>query len=146
MCLNAAHKYADRTEKTIRGVLDNGFLLWELQKPQQRLLSYRYVTDPRDTMWLLTDNYLDLWKTGAAPDLAVLTAYQQVQKPQPDPLTGQMVPVPINDLLKYFWAVLLAGLPPDASGLVVAPPPFVFEKFQKDFIHQEKEDAKKVTA
>lgn len=119
--VEVAQAAADDFEKAMHASLDEGWLIWSIKSPAQRYRGYLNSTLRPDFPLVVTEDYLDLWKTGILPDLQCLVEWRQVTA------QGQ----PPQSYGRYFWALLL--LLPD----------FVFKHFQSDFITLVKSEIKK---
>lgn len=95
-----------------------GYVLWEINTPQQRLQGYRICTYPEDIPLVQNPDYLELHRAGVLPELRAMTEWRALTTP--DPLTGEVV-IP-SDYTPFVWA--LYSLLPDK----------IFKKRQQDFI------------
>ena len=111
--------------RSVQKALDDGFGIFAINPPAQRWAAFEAMTWPQDKVWLLTEDYLELWRAGLLPDLHALTAWQEAGRPMPDPATGLPIPAPpVTDIRPFFWAWLL---PPNL-------PVMVFKHYQADYI------------
>ena len=128
--------------KAVRHALEEGFGIFAINPPAQRWAAFEAMTWPQDKQWLLTEDYLELWKAGLLPDLRALTALREANWPVPDPATGQPIPPPPpTDIRPYFWAWLLPITDP-ATGQPPLPD-ICFLHYQKDYIALTKSQAAK---
>lgn len=94
-----------------------GYVLFQLATPAQRLRGYQACTYPEDIPYIQNPDYLDLHRAGILPELKAMTEWRRLTTPD---ITGQ-VAVP-SDWSPFVWALLL--LLPD----------FIFKNRQHDFI------------
>lgn len=121
LMVRVVRRMAKRLEQTIRRAFDEGWGLWQIAKPQQRLQGYERCTFPEDRPLVLDPDYLSKWRIGISSPLRALTTWQQMTQAQAD-MNGQpQTPPPIQDYGPLFWALLLNL------------PDFVFEHFASDF-------------
>ncbi len=133
MIVEVATADAEHTEATLREADDEGWLIWQLAPPRYRLRFYQRATYPEDIPLVLTSGYLELWKAGVIPALRALTEWEKAKAPGVDPATGQPVPAQeITDTTPYFWAIL------------TTLPPFLFTKYQNEYIRLVKAEQAKI--
>ena len=114
-----AKKMGAGLDATVKESDDEGFMLWQINKPAARTVAYNAATYPEDRYLVLTEDYPALLKAGALPPLRAIAEWEQAKantRPHPDPsgavdpMTGGpvMLPgVPITDTVPYFWAGIL---------------------------------------
>ena len=107
-------------EAAVTQAADEGWLLFSIGKPRERLYVYKECTYPEDMMLVLTPDYPKLLRAGIMPPLRCIAEWNNAVAPVTDEKGQVTVPIP-SDLRPFMWALLL--LCPD----------FVFLRWATDF-------------
>lgn len=103
---------ADFWEAGLLGLLEYGFMVFDMAQPGQMLDTFIKWTYPDDLPLVRNPDYLELRAAGAAPDLRANVEWQALLQPSVDPETGEQRPGGNpSDFAPFFWAVWLL-MPP----------------------------------
>ena len=117
-----AEHFAEKYEKALRKVLDEGWSVYERKGVDERLASYMSETLPEDMPLILDPDYLEKRQFGTAPPLQAELLAQQAIASGMEPETPML------------WPQLLQL------------PPFVFKRFQTDMRFLLRTEAKELAA
>ena len=134
-----AMRNADRLEDALLAALDKGWLLFHKGKPRERRVAYMKATLEPDLQYVTDPDYLEKLSLGMAPELMAVQMLharadeiKQIESlAQPDPMTGQLVPA--TDPMTGQELKPQIPDPPMFWPLIIALPPYVFEKLSRDF-------------
>ncbi len=93
-------------EAAVTQAADEGWLLFSIGKPRERLYVYKECTYPEDMMLVLTPDYPKLLRAGIMPPLRCIAEWNNAVAPVTDEKGQVTVPIP-SDLRPFFWALLL---------------------------------------
>lgn len=105
--LEVEQEAADFLNAGLMGLLEYGFMAFEIAKPGQALDTFIQCTYPDDIPLVENPDYLELRTAGAVDDLRCNVEWQALL--QPNPQTGQ-VQQP-SDYRPFMWAIALL-MPP----------------------------------